>query len=63
VWDAKKIQGCVCDPKYSGFDCSEQICPNGDDPLTQGQVGGGDEGFRRMEESIIMFLLLAYVYL
>lgn len=38
VWDSKKIQGCLCDPHFAGYDCSEQICPNGDDPLTKGQV-------------------------
>jgi len=26
LWDADKIQGCVCDEGYSGFDCSERLC-------------------------------------
>jgi len=33
-WDAYKIYGCNCDPKYFGVDCSLRYCPNGDDPLT-----------------------------
>ena len=38
VWDAKKIKGCVCDSSRDLYDCSGFICPNGDDPLTTGQV-------------------------
>lgn len=38
VWDADKIMTCSCDPGFSGFDCSTQDCPTGDDPLTTGQV-------------------------
>ena len=38
VWDAKKIKGCVCDVKHTGYDCSLFHCPDGDDPLTKGQV-------------------------
>lgn len=33
-WDAKKIMHCKCDPGYQGNDCSERMCPPGDDPLT-----------------------------
>jgi len=41
LWDADKIQACVCDPGYSGTDCSGRICPKGDDPLrTRGPVNG-----------------------
>lgn len=38
VWDAEKIKGCVCDPEYNFYDCTGRVCPNGDDPLTTGQV-------------------------
>ena len=38
LWDADKIFGCVCDPGFTGYDCSLQTCPFGDDPFTQGQV-------------------------
>lgn len=38
VWDAQKIQGCVCEYPYDGYDCSYRECPTGDDPLTTGQV-------------------------
>lgn len=37
VWDAHKIQGCVCSEEYTGAGCSVRTCPVGDDPLTSGQ--------------------------
>jgi len=33
-WDFWKIQGCKCDGDWTGTDCSQRICPWGDDPLT-----------------------------
>ena len=38
IWDADMIAGCHCDYRHSGFDCSLKECPDGDDPLTTGQV-------------------------
>ena len=32
-WDANKIQGCLCDIGYEGFDCSRRACPKGRDPM------------------------------
>ena len=32
VWDAGKIQGCVCDEGYEGYDCSRRTCPSGANP-------------------------------
>jgi hypothetical protein len=37
TWDGLKIYGCHCDEGYTGFDCSERICPTGDDPRTTEQ--------------------------
>lgn len=37
-WDAERILGCVCDHGYAGVDCSLELCPYGDDPVTTGQV-------------------------
>jgi len=34
LWDADKNQACVCDPGYTGPDCSMRECPRGDDPLS-----------------------------
>jgi len=34
LWDKSKNTACVCDPGYSGVDCSLRTCPRGDDPLT-----------------------------
>ena len=42
MWDAGKIQGCMCDGGWTGVDCSERICPEGDDPLTVPTTTGGD---------------------
>ncbi|KAJ1438772.1 hypothetical protein B484DRAFT_412784 [Ochromonadaceae sp. CCMP2298] len=36
-WDADKIKGCQCDYPAAGYDCSQQLCASGDDPLTTGQ--------------------------
>lgn len=33
-WDADKIQGCVCEQGWGGYDCSEKQCPWGPDPET-----------------------------
>lgn len=37
LFDKHMNRACVCDPQYSGFDCSHRECPKGDDPLTRGQ--------------------------
>lgn len=34
LWDMDMAQTCVCDPGYTGADCSRRQCPRGDDPLT-----------------------------
>ena len=33
VWDYDMLHGCVCDPGFSGIECSALDCPLGDDPL------------------------------
>jgi len=33
-WDADKTMQCACDRGYTGHDCSDRICPHGDDVLT-----------------------------
>lgn len=38
IWDSDKIMACVCDVAHTGYDCSQWLCPNGDDPLTPDQV-------------------------
>lgn len=37
TWDFNKIQGCICDPGFTSYDCSKRSCPHGDDPHTVGQ--------------------------
>ena len=34
LWDKTHNQGCKCDPRWTGNDCSLRKCPRGDDPLT-----------------------------
>jgi hypothetical protein len=38
TWDFNRIFGCACDDGWTGYDCSQRLCPNGDDPYTTGQV-------------------------
>jgi len=33
-WEAQRVQKCQCDGGFQGADCSERICPMGDDPET-----------------------------
>jgi len=37
-WEKDSVTMCDCAHGYSGFDCSQRLCPKGDDPLTTGQV-------------------------
>ena len=32
TWDAHRVQGCLCDKGYMGYDCSLMSCPMGADP-------------------------------
>jgi EGF-like domain len=36
-WDSEMIHGCSCDEGYAGWDCTERVCPGGDDPMTISQ--------------------------
>jgi hypothetical protein len=36
LWDADRVQGCLCDGGFGGIACAERQCPLGDDPLTPG---------------------------
>lgn len=38
LWDKNKNMACKCDPRYTGFDCSERKCPKGDDRLTEVRI-------------------------
>ncbi|KAF0690112.1 Aste57867_18506 [Aphanomyces stellatus] len=37
-WDAARIQGCVCDAGYTGYDCSLRTCAAGRDPFSPNEV-------------------------
>jgi len=36
-WDKYTMMVCNCDNSYFGADCSSQMCPKGDDPVTVNQ--------------------------
>lgn len=38
TWDASRIYGCYCDKEYEGYDCSQYVCPHGDDPYSTHQL-------------------------
>merc|ERR1719502_376607 len=42
TWDFDKVWGCQCDADYTGYDCSQRVCPRGDDPIT-GNGNGPDD--------------------
>jgi len=33
-WDEEEMYGCSCDDGFTGYDCSQRMCPFGDDPYT-----------------------------
>jgi hypothetical protein len=47
LWDSDKNRACVCDPGYSGIDCSLRACPVGDVPLTWDASSCGGSPHRR----------------
>lgn len=42
-WDQSRTQQCVCDRGFTGFDCSERVCPYGDNPRTACNEGSADD--------------------
>lgn len=34
TWDGHRIQGCLCDAGWAGYDCTLRTCPSGNDPGT-----------------------------
>lgn len=44
-WDADKMQGCLCDPGWDGYDCSFRACPKGRDPFDDNRAYDKDETF------------------
>lgn len=42
-WDQHRTQQCVCDRGFEGFDCSERICPFGDNPKSECREGAADD--------------------
>jgi hypothetical protein len=42
-WDQARSQQCVCDRGFTGFDCSERICPYGDNPRSACVEGSADD--------------------
>jgi hypothetical protein len=44
-WDADKMQGCLCDRGWEGYDCSYRSCPKGRDPYDENRVYNKDESY------------------
>merc|ERR1719183_342606 len=53
-WDSKKTMQCNCDRGFAGHDCSERICPHGDDVLTS----CSDENTKDVQEIAINNVML-----
>jgi hypothetical protein len=53
-WDADMIQGCVCEAGWSGYDCSQQTCPFGDDPLTSHNDVASNNPIEQVNEKQIL---------
>lgn len=43
TWDEKAITACVCDGGFTGPDCSQRMCPYGDDPMTVCEQGNTEQ--------------------
>jgi len=39
-WDRMKTRSCACDRGFESTDCSQRMCPKGDDPLTDCDAAG-----------------------
>jgi hypothetical protein len=42
-WDQARSQQCVCDRGFTGYDCSQRVCPYGDNPTTKCDEGDADD--------------------
>ncbi|KAL3672317.1 hypothetical protein V7S43_003007 [Phytophthora oleae] len=52
IWDSEMVHGCVCEEGYGGGDCSQRLCPTGDDPLT-GASTDSLFGFQKNEKQTV----------
>lgn len=53
IWDSDMVHGCVCEDGYGGGDCSQRMCPTGDDPLT-GASTDALFGFQKNEKQTVL---------
>ncbi|KAG3253692.1 hypothetical protein PI124_g1773 [Phytophthora idaei] len=53
IWDSEMVHGCVCEEGYGGGDCSDRLCPSGDDPLT-GASTDSLFGFQKNEKQTVL---------
>lgn len=42
-WDQEMTQQCSCDRGFTGYDCSDRVCPFGDDPTTECGENSADD--------------------
>merc|ERR1712028_66844 len=65
LWDAEKSRFCKCDGYWSGPDCSERMCPRGNDPLTTmtpDKIGGNTAEVQEVQTIDIRGALLQEDY-
>jgi len=58
LWDANKIQACVCDPYYEGADCSLRQCPRGDNILTTGNTNSNGQVEAKDQANTVQEILI-----
>jgi len=58
LWDANKIQACVCDPYYEGADCSLRQCPRGDNILTTGNTNSNGQVEAKDQANTVQELII-----
>lgn len=57
MWSANKSRQCACDRGWQGADCSERMCPYGDDPITDcgtGPIGNDHSAAHNMIQRLVV---------
>jgi hypothetical protein len=52
TWDFDMVRGCLCNAGWDGHDCSRQVCPTGDDPMTAVTAADGQPQRNEVQELV-----------